>query len=239
MSRLLVISDLDGTLIGDPAALAAFRDWFAERQDQLQIAYSSGRSHASMTESVREHQLPTPVALISEVGTSIRRFPSGERLPDWPASPFWSASVVQEVLSPLSHLELQPEEFQTQHKVSYFLHDASVVDFGRIRQSLFKRSIEAEIVYSSNRDLDILPSGVNKGAAAMRLIQSLACSLDGVIACGDSGNDSSMLLIGCRGVIVSNAQRELKTLKGDRIYHSKAAFAYGVIEGLNYWLDRP
>lgn len=189
-----------------------------------------------MLESIDEHQLPEPVAIISEVGTQIRFCPSGEKLPNWPASPFWSASVVQEVLARDPQLELQPAEFQSQYKVSYYLHGAADVDLDRICSLLLSRGIEAEIIYSSSRDLDILPAGVNKGTAAKRLMESLGFSLAQMIVCGDSGNDASMIKVGCHSIVVGNAQNELRSLKSDHIYHAKATHANGVLEGLRHWL---
>lgn len=127
-------------------------------------------------------------------------------------------------------------EFQTHYKVSYFLHDATDIDLDRICSLLLSRGIEAEIIYSSSRDLDILPSGVNKGTAAVRLMHSLGFSFQRTIVCGDSGNDASMLKAGCRSIVVANAQNELKNLKSNLIYHASAPYAAGVLEGLCHWL---
>lgn len=236
MSRLLVVSDLDGTLLGDDDALGAFQKWYASRSSLLALAYSSGRSFSSILESMRKFELPAPAAIISEVGTQIHTFPSGEPLSNWPASRFWSADVVKEVLKCLPKATPQLEEFQTRFKVSYFLHNAAERDLNQIHQSLKARSIEAEIIYSSDRDLDILPGGVNKGFAAIHLAEKLGFRANRTIVCGDSGNDASMMNPRCWGVIVANAQRELKSLTGEHLYHARASFAAGVVEGIEHWI---
>ncbi len=55
--------------------------------------------------------------------------------------------------------------------------------------------------------------------------------------CGDSGNDLSMFARGFRGVVVGNAQQELKSMTHPDIYHSDRSFAAGVMEGLEHWLN--
>lgn len=236
MNSFLVISDLDGTLLGDEAALASFHHWHEQRHVDLQFVYSSGRSFDSIMGSIREHRLPTPVAIICEVGTEIRWIPSGERLVNWPNCPFWSADVVRSLLTEHPQLTLQPEEFQTRLKVSFFFHNASELDIEQIRTPLLRRGVEAEIIYSSDRDLDILPCGVNKGRAALHLAGVLGIPPERLILCGDSGNDASMMECGARGVIVGNAKRELKRLTGGHLYHAKGEFASGVMEGVEHWL---
>jgi mannosylfructose-6-phosphate phosphatase len=237
LTRFLIVTDLDGTLLGDEPALDAFRVWYADRRAQIDLAYSSGRSFESIALSMKEFSLPLPVAVICEVGTEIRCLPSAERLTNWPACPFWSAEVVRGLLATHPQLTLQPEEFQTRLKVSYFFHNASELDIEEIRGPLLQRGIEAEIVYSSDRDLDILPAGVNKGLAARHLAAALDIPIDRMIVCGDSGNDASMMCCGARGVIVANAQRELKQMTGDHLYHARGEFAAGVIEGIEHWLQ--
>jgi mannosylfructose-6-phosphate phosphatase len=257
LKRFLVVSDLDGTLLGDYAALRTFRDWFAQQGHLMQIAYSSGRSFASILQSMEAYRLPTPVAVIGEVGTVIRRFPCGTQLQEWPinaqiTSPRWSASLVREALGEFVsqadkrsqtdykieiEIELQPDEFQSEFKVSYFLHSAENGTLDHIRNRLNEWNLDAEIIYSSDRDLDILPAGVSKGAAALHLANQLGFGSDLLIACGDSGNDASMFATGCRSVIVANAQRELKSLSGAHIYHASSSFAAGVREGLEFWLS--
>lgn len=240
MSRCLVISDLDGTLLGDSEGLAAFRRWRNEQGEQVLLAYSSGRSFPSILESIRSHQLPDPVAIIGEVGTDIRLYPSGQSAPQWPVRPpEWSAARIQEALVPLPELERQPEEFQSEFKISYYLRNADSEQLEAIRRRLKEVRQEVEIIYSSNRDLDLLPKGVHKGSSANHLAQCLGLSIEETIACGDSGNDAPMFTQGRRSVIVANALPELKALSGPHIFHASRSFAAGVVEGLEFWLRKP
>lgn len=239
MSHCLVISDLDGTLLGDPVALAAFREWRRCRGEQLLLAYSSGRSFDSILESIREHSLPDPVAIIGEVGTDIRLYPSGEPAPGWPIHPpHWSAARIAEALAEFPGLERQPEQFQSEFKISYYLHNADDEQLSAIQQRVNDAGQEAELVYSSSRDLDLLPKGVHKGSAADFLASRLGLARKQTIACGDSGNDAPMFRDGRRSVIVANALPELKSLQGPNVYHASRPFAAGVLEGLEYWLSR-
>jgi hydroxymethylpyrimidine pyrophosphatase-like HAD family hydrolase len=96
----------------------------------------------------------------------------------------------------------------------------------------------ATLVYSSNRDLDVLPADVHKGAAAAFLARTWNIDPRRIIVAGDSGNDATMFQMGFRGVVVANAQPELRALVGRYIYHAEQAYAAGVLEGVRHWQER-
>ncbi len=128
--------------------------------------------------------------------------------------------------------------FLSDYKVSYYLHDADPIELKRIRTMLLEQSIRAELVYSSQRDLDVLPQGCNKGSAAEYVAHYLDFEPRNVIVCGDSANDIAMFDRGFAGVVVANAHPELKALDDPLVYQATQGYAKGVLEGIEYWLER-
>ncbi len=235
---VLLVSDVDDTLIGDDAALIDLAAWLAPRRTWLRLAYASGRFFESVAESVGETALPPPDAVIGGVGTEIRAFPQGTLLAcagvDPP--PHWDPERVRATVAAVDGAALQPSVFQSARKISFFLRDAAPETLAEIARRLQAAGMDADMVYSSRRDLDILPRGVHKGSAARALADAWGLAPEAVLVAGDSGNDLSMFQMGFRGIVVANAHPELRTLRGPRVFQASASFAGGVLEGLQHWL---
>lgn len=235
----MLVSDLDGTLLGNPDALYRFQGWWKALKEPLRLVYASGRHYASVVASIEDAKLPIPDAVIADVGTDVRLFPTGIPLMEWVNRWWtgWQIEDIEQVFSRELQLEPQPSHCQSAFKRSYFVRDARPDWIRTTRQRLRERQLAAEIIYSSNRDLDILPSGVSKGTAVEFLALKWNVPRTRVLVAGDSGNDLSMFTQGFRGIVVGNAQPELDDLVGPNIYRSNHEFADGVIDGLAYWLN--
>lgn len=235
--RKLVVSDVDGTLLGDDAALAEFRQWYDQRRESLTLVYSSGRFYHSVLQSIRQTLLPEPAAIIGGVGTDVHLYDHDAPLGEWHGTfQGWNPQGVRAVLAAFSELQPQPAHLQSNYKLSYYGHDLDSAFIEHLHAELERRGYLANIVYSSQRDLDVLPRGTNKGTAAAFIAQYLEFRQEDMIVCGDSGNDLAMFeqpLV--RGVVVANAHAELKMLRSPRIYHAARPFAGGVLEGLQHW----
>jgi sucrose-6F-phosphate phosphohydrolase len=151
-------------------------------------------------------------------------FGHGERL--------WDREQIVSSLNELS-LTAHPPEFQTPFKVSYDLPDPAMLT--QVLDCLATTSLEVKVIYSSSKNLDIIPPMSGKGNAIEYLRRRLGIPSERVVVAGDSGNDLDMFVAPYRGIVVANATAELKQKQGAHIYHAQAAHAAGVLEGLRFW----
>ena len=236
---ILLISDVDDTLLGDEKALARFAAWLTAHRNLFRLVYASGRFCESVAASVHSTALPAPDAIAGGVGTEVKLYPSGKAVAEWKEqiADGWDPQAVRIALSGFPGLELQPERFLSNTKVSYYLHDATEADIEEVRRLLRNASIGADVIYSSDRDLDIVPLGMNKGAAASFLADLWDFDPQQVVVVGDSANDLSMFQQGFRGIVIANADAEVQAQSGGRMYHSIHARADGVLDGVVHWLN--
>lgn len=234
----LLIADLDGTLLGDDGSLTQFVEWIHPRRGEWGLVYSSGRLFPSVLESVKLTELPEPDVVISGVGTEIHDFPTCERWESWTQKfTDWDADRVREVFNEFSYVKLQPDEFLSPLKVSYYAHNLTPLVLRDLEKALTDTGLKVRLVYSSARDLDVLPEAAGKGQAALFVAETLGVPAENVAAAGDSGNDECMLTsVGC-GIVVANALPELKIVHQPGIYHSPYEHAAGVVDGLTNWLN--
>lgn len=238
-SRSLLVSDLDGTLLGDDEALDRFAELYEAHRASLRLVYATGRFFDSVVALIGSTSLPEPDAVIGAVGTEITLYPDGGSVDQWPPhSGSWDPDAIRAILTWCEILKPQPSEFQTDFKLSYYAHDLDASFLAQLRRDLADAGHYVETIYSSNRDLDVLPPGVSKGSAVVFLASKWGVRRNQVIVAGDTGNDASMFAGEFRGIIVGNAQPELKALRSSNIYHSDHSFAAGVLDGMKYWLNK-
>lgn len=238
----LLCSDIDGTLAGDPAAEARFGEAWQNLPPESRplLVVNSGRLIEDQRAFVATTALPPPDVYIGGVGTMLHneRDPSHAKLYTRSIGAGFDRALIAAALTDVANVVVQPDAYQHVHKSSWYLRDADTAMLASIEERLAAAGIPARLVYSSNRDLDILPAGVDKGAALSWLCRQLGLSHDDVVVAGDTDNDRSMFdLPGVRGIVVGNALPELQEIAKDRpdIYRAKGLMADGVVEGLRRW----
>lgn len=243
----ILAADIDHTLTGDPEALARLAARLAElrRQRQLLLFLSTGRRLEHVLAGFEEEGIPVADAIISQVGTEIYLPPFA---PDLAPLPAWDARLHRQFarrqalafLEGIDGLEMQPEKYNTALKVSCYLDKAPDPDAAadRVRQRVAEARNGYQVVWSSGKHLDIIPAAAGKGKAIRFLIGHLHLTPRQVIVAGDSGNDRSMFEEFAQGIIVANAQPELKRwaeTSGAPAYLARQSFAAGVEEGLRHF----
>ena len=245
MTPFLLVTDLDNTLVGDDAALEELNHLLERHRQEhgTKIVYATGRSLALYRELTAEQQLLQPDALVAAVGTEIYLKDDDNPDTEWAykLSQGWDRDLIVASAAHFADIVPQPDTEQRPFKVSYFLTEEAAVEvLPRLESLLQERGLSAKLVYSSGRDLDILPHNSDKGWAMQFLRQRWGIDATRTVVCGDSGNDISLFSVGEeRGIIVGNAQPELGLWydlnPADYRYRAQAACAGGILEGLKYF----
>ncbi|MEI9998251.1 MAG: HAD-IIB family hydrolase [Verrucomicrobiota bacterium] len=234
----LVSLDLDGTLVGEAEASRRFSTlWRAlEESRRPLLVYNSGRLIDDILDLAQREDLPQPDYVIGGVGTQLLDCARG-RAPegfDPQLRDGWDPHLAAVIVESLLDAERQPAEFLHEYKSSWYLHHAEGALLDELRQRLAACGVKANVVYSSHRDLDILPAAADKGRTLHWLCGHLAIEPAQVLVAGDAGNDCAMFrLPGVSGIAVGNAHRELLELaRGPCFHRSPWPCAHGLIEGL-------
>ena len=232
--RWLFVSDVDDTLLGDDAALARLMAAL-RAAPHVTTAYNSSRPCASLRQSLAAvPQLNPPDYLIGGLGTEIEHGQSGAPLPGYTEylGQNWDRPRLAALLADIG-LTPHDDEYQTPLKASYDAPNAAVVE--RVRQQLAEAGLSAKIIFSGGKNLDLIPQPAGKGGVIDFLRRKLDIPAQRVVVAGDSGNDVEMFTPPYRGIIVGNADADLKQLNGEHIYQAGTACAAGVLAGLKHW----
>lgn len=261
--RFVLVSDLDWTMVdhADPAhaALKSFSAlWDAHFAADSLLVYSTGRSHELYEQLRREvPELRSPDALVCSVGTEIFfEAPDGKGGQPTPDEAWceeldaggWDRGKVEAAAAGASpHLVLQPASEQRPHKVSFHLslpREAAPPVLESLKARLAEAGVDATVIYSGGADVDVLPAGASKGKGLSFLLRQVADAVgappDGVLVCGDSGNDIDLFEVpGVRGVVVSNAHEELRgwaaAHRSERVFEASERCAGGIVQALRHF----
>ncbi|MEW5992791.1 MAG: HAD-IIB family hydrolase [Candidatus Zixiibacteriota bacterium] len=233
----MVICDIDNTLLGDDDALKELVTRI-NGDAGLGFGVATGRHLSSALRILNENDVPIPDVLITSVGTEIHYGRQLRADTDWQRhiDYRWEREHLQRLLDGVPGLRLQPKENQRRHKLSYYIDPDKAPPIRGLLRHLRQHNLSANLIYSHQAYLDLLPIRASKGQAVRYLAAKWGLAPQRMLVAGDSGNDIEMLRGDTLGVVVGNYSPELRHLRGEpQIYFATSHYARGVLEGLEHY----
>lgn len=234
----MIVCALDNTLLGDEASLESFRELLESHRDRVGFGIATGRSLADALRLIEQQRLPRPDLLITSVGAEIHY---GHKMVEDQAwtrhiDYRWEPKALRTALRGVPGLKLQPRTEQHPFKLSYFIDPAKAPPVRRLVRHLREQDLHANVVFSRNMFLDLLPVRASKGLALRHVIGRWGILPDAVLVAGSCGNDEELLSGNTLGVVVGNYGAEIERLRGKpRIHFAQGEHAAGVIEGIDHY----
>jgi sucrose-phosphate synthase len=238
IARQALISDIDNTLVGDRDGLRQLTEWLQVRAGRVAFGVATGRSLVSAIKVLRDWRVPMPDVVITSVGTEIAYGPDLRQDSGWAKHirHQWRRDALVEAMRGIPGIEPQREEHQREFKLSYNVQPESLPPLEEIATFLLQRNLRANLVYSHQAYLDLLPVRASKGQAIRYLAYKWGLPLNAFLVAGDSGNDIEMMLGDTLGVIVGNHSPEIRSLRGrHQVYFAGRHYALGILEGIDHY----
>ncbi len=214
--------------------------WVFAHQQEVAFAVATGRTIESTVNILNKHRVKIPDVMITSVGAEI--YYGKKLVPDlgWAAHirHLWRRDRLVDAFLKFPGITLQPDNTQREFKLSYFAKPEQIPPINEIYDYLYTLKLHANIIYSHDEFLDILPIRASKGHAIRYLAYKWDLPLKSFMVAGDSGNDMEMLAGDTLAIVVGNHSPELDILKNqEQIYFSKAHYAAGILEGIAHYDD--
>lgn len=257
MTRKMIITDIDGTLIGNDRRMPPEMERLAQlvREHKLPFTVASGRIQSRIQPVVEALGITLPV--IGCNGASAKQgdrylwnrmipphclkeaiqladslgmsvvMTDGEKEYAFRRTP-WVADLMDNYGRYDGVRPIAEDEWPSQRIQKALLDDSA--NSGRMDEivALLERfPQEVALVRYQSGVLDVMPAGCSKGAAVRQLAEHLGIDLADVVAVGDHQNDMEMISEAGLGVAVGNASPELKACAD---YVCQAPLCQGVIE---------
>jgi glucosylglycerol-phosphate synthase len=228
--KLILATDLDGTLLaGTHASRRRIRDLFSGGLPGARIVFVTGRSLESIMPLLSDPTIPAPHYIVADVGATIVH---GDLRPVEPLqhdiAARWPGS--QAVLRALAAFSLQRQSVPQERRCSFLVGESGIT--AELRAAV--DALGCDLMFSAGRYLDVLPRGVDKGAALLGLAAAEGIDPADIVVAGDTLNDLAMLRCGLRGIVVGGAEPALieQVRKLKWVHIASAEGCGGILQGL-------
>ena len=233
----ILFTDLDGTLLGGTRPdRDRLTNWLRARADRVKLVFATGRSFQNIAPLIESGELPRPDAIIGDVGTSLLQANGEPICPSIHAEieALWAlpSQHVHRQLAGIDGLVAQDNTGPRRHSFTF----KPPIDLDAACRAI--EAIGADALVSDNQYFDVLPKGIHKGWAVLRLIQHWRVRPEQTAVAGDTLNDLAMFQTGLPSIVVGNAEPGLRqALPADNphIFQAKAHGAAGIWQGLAHF----
>ena len=230
-NNFVLATDLDGTLLaGSLHARRRVRELFAAQDSGARLVFVTGRGLESILPLLSDPTIPVPDYIIADVGATIVHGdlrPVGN-LQDEVAARWPGSQAVLKALAGFPHLRRQsvPQE----RRCSFLVEEGELTPALRAAVD----ALGCDLLLSAGCYLDVLPRGVGKGPAILRLAAAVGLDPSIIVVAGDTLNDLSMFETGLHGVVVGQAEPALvdAVRKRPLVHVASGAGCDGILEGL-------
>lgn len=229
------VTDIDNTLLGDTEALNQLVEILNQHKQKIGFGIATGRHLQSAVDVLQEFKVPRPDVLVTSVGAEINYGDDLRLDTEWEKhiSYKWEPDRLKAYMKSFDGIELQPNEFQRKHKISYFIDTTIAPSIKKITKFLRENNFNVKPIFSHGQFLDFLPLRASKGLAIWYLSSKWSMPMERILTSGDSGNDEEMLRGHNLSVVVGNYSEELEHLrKNPTVYFADAEYAGGILEGI-------
>lgn len=234
-----IFSDLDQSLLGEPAYLPDFVAVLKENARCSSFGIATGRRLDSALKLIKNCKLPIPDALVTSLGTEIHYGQYLTKDTAWTdhIDYLWQPNRIRTILQDIAGLEMQEKLEQSRFKISYFYDPELAPSIREIRQILMQHEQTVNVVFSFGQFLDIVPVRASKGLALRWYAEQWDIPLDHILVAGGSGADEDMIRGNTLAVVVSNRHHEeLSELTDiERVYYTKKPYAAGILDAIEYY----
>ncbi|ABA59510.1 HAD-superfamily hydrolase subfamily IIB [Nitrosococcus oceani ATCC 19707] len=238
ISEKVLVCDIDNTLTGDGEGLRSLFESLKEAGAKIGFGIATGRNFASTLKVLKKWDIPLPDLLITGVGSQIFYGPNLVEDQSWQQHIRyrWKRESILKAMADIPNLRLQPSSEQLPCKISYDVDVKKGLDIPAIARHLRQLDLSANIIYSYQAYLDLLPVRASKGSAVRFFCDKWGIPLEHLLVVGDSGSDKEMLSGNTLGAVVGNYSPELEYLREDSsIYFAQGHHAWGILEALAHY----
>ena len=233
----ILFTDLDGTFLGGTSQdRGRLTQWLQAQGPDTKLVFATGRSFENIAPLMASGELPEPDAIIGDVGTSLLQA-NGQPICQTIHAEIESrwTQPAQRVLQQLEGIDGLVAQTRTGPRRQSFTFTRPI-DLDRACAAI--EAIGADPLVSDNQYFDVLPKGIHKGWAVLRLIQHWQVEPSRTVVAGDTLNDLAMFQTGLPAIVVGNAEPALRSAlppNAPHIFQAQAEGAGGIWQGLSHF----